>query len=69
MIMKLKNSIPLIFAALMGLLVISKLYPVAAAVAIAAVPFLVIWQVVIVLKHKEPASQTGTFEEKWYENS
>jgi len=66
--MKLENSIPLIFIALLGLLVISKLHPVAAAVAMAAVPFLVIWQVVIALKHKEPASQSGTFEEKWYEN-
>ena len=66
--MKLEHSIPLIFAILLGLVVLSKLHTVAAAISFAAVPILVIWQVVIALRYKGPDLPTDTFEDKWYEN-
>lgn len=66
--MKLQNSILFIFVALLGLLVLSKIKPGLMVVAMALVPFLVIWQVVIALRHKEPEQSDEVFDEKWYEN-
>lgn len=66
--MKLQKSILVIFAALLGLLILSKLNPDWAVAAMAIVPILVIWQVVIALRHKEPAKRNGGFDDKWYEN-
>lgn len=66
--MKLQKSIPIIFIALLGLLVISKVRPDWVVAAMAIVPLLVIWQVVIALRHKEPARKNGGTEDKWYEN-
>jgi hypothetical protein len=34
----------------------------------ALVPVLVIWQVVIALRHKEPGAQNGHSDNQWYEN-
>lgn len=66
--MKLQNAILLIFVVLLALLVLTKIQPRLALAGMALVPVLVIWQVVIALRHKEPAQQNGSFEDKWYEN-
>ncbi|MBV6439792.1 MAG: hypothetical protein DYG98_18635 [Haliscomenobacteraceae bacterium CHB4] len=66
--MKLQKSIPIIFIALLGLLVLSKIKQEWVFAAMAIVPLLVIWQVVIALRHKEPAQKKGEAEDKWYEN-
>ncbi len=66
--MKLQHAILLIFVALLALLVLTKIQPTLALTGMALVPVLVIWQVVIALRHKEPAEQNGGFEDKWYEN-
>ena len=66
--MKLQNAILLIFIALLTLLVLTKIQPTLALAGMALVPLLVIWQVVIALRHKEPTEQNGGFEDKWYEN-
>lgn len=67
--MKLQQSIPVIFIALLGLVAVSNLHPVAAALAMMAVPPLIIWQVIIALRHKEPAAEhPAKFDDQWYEN-
>ena len=66
--MKLQNVILLIFIVLLALLVLTKIVPTLALAGMAIVPVLVIWQVVIALRHKEPVEQQGGFEDKWYEN-
>lgn len=66
--MKLQNSILLIFIVLLALLVVTKQLPALALTGMALVPVLVIWQVVIALRHKEPAESKGSFEDQWYEN-
>lgn len=66
--MKLQNAILLIFVALLVLLVLTKIVPTLALAGMALVPVLVIWQVIIALRHKEPAKQDAAFDEQWYEN-
>ena len=67
-LMKLQNAILLIFVALLALLVLTNIQPALALAGMALVPVLVIWQVVIALRHKEPAEQKREFDDKWYEN-
>ena len=66
--MKLQNVILVIFIALLALLVLTKIQPALALAGMALVPVLVIWQVVIALRYKEPIEQNGSFGDKWYEN-
>ncbi|MBX2889324.1 MAG: hypothetical protein KF734_00195 [Saprospiraceae bacterium] len=67
--MKLQQSILFIFIVLLGLVAVSNLHAVAAALAMMAVPPLIIWQVIIALRHKEPvAEHPAEFDDQWYEN-